>query len=118
MAAEHANIRVCHACPKRQRPCAGACLCEANGKDITENANAHDCPEQRFPARGIGDVVAKVTTAFGIKPCEKCKETQKRWNEAMPFGSQQAPHVQDVEAQQQHEQPADNGDGARATPEQ
>jgi hypothetical protein len=43
-----------------------------------------------FPSlRGLGDVVATVTTALGVKPCPPCKERQKTWNDAVPFGTKQ-----------------------------
>lgn len=37
------------------------------------------------PSRGLGDVVAKVTTRVGIKPCRGCKGRQKWLNTAVPF---------------------------------
>jgi len=43
-----------------------------------------------FPSlRGLGDVVATVTTALGVKPCGGCKERQKTLNDAVPFGTKQ-----------------------------
>ena len=35
---------------------------------------------------GLGDIVAKVTTAIGIQPCKDCEERQKKWNFAFPRG--------------------------------
>lgn len=35
--------------------------------------------------RGLGDVVAKVTSAVGVKPCGKCKERQAKLNRLVPF---------------------------------
>jgi orotate phosphoribosyltransferase len=37
------------------------------------------------PSRGLGDVVAKVTTKLGIKPCGGCKKRQRRLNQLVPF---------------------------------
>lgn len=39
------------------------------------------------PARleGLGDVVAKVTKAVGIKPCGGCKKRQEWLNKKVPF---------------------------------
>lgn len=37
------------------------------------------------PSRGLGDVVAKITTRVGIKPCRGCKGRQKGLNTAVPF---------------------------------
>ena len=45
-----------------------------------------DKPEEEM--RGLGDAVAKVTTALGIKPCPKCKKRIERLNRAVPFGRQ------------------------------
>ena len=36
-------------------------------------------------SRGLGDVVAKVTSAVGVKPCGKCKERQAKLNKLVPF---------------------------------
>jgi hypothetical protein len=39
-----------------------------------------------FPSlRGLGDVVATVTTALGVKPCPPCKERQASWNAVFPL---------------------------------
>ena len=32
------------------------------------------------PSRGIGDTVAKITKAVGIKPCGGCKKRRRKWN--------------------------------------
>jgi hypothetical protein len=37
------------------------------------------------PLRGLGDVVARVTSAIGIKPCGGCKQRQQKLNELVPF---------------------------------
>lgn len=36
-------------------------------------------------SRGVGDTVAKVTKAFGVKPCGKCKKRQQALNEMFPY---------------------------------
>ena len=36
-------------------------------------------------SRGLGDVVAKVTSAVGVKPCGKCKKRQAKLNKVVPF---------------------------------
>lgn len=84
-----ANLATCKRCPKRQTPCAGLCLCTVSGKPHEEHARAHDCPETRFAARGLGDVVAKGirTATFGlVTPCVPCKERQAKLNALVPFG--------------------------------
>jgi hypothetical protein len=35
--------------------------------------------------QGLGDLVAKVTTFFGIEPCEACLERKRKLNELFPF---------------------------------
>jgi hypothetical protein len=40
-------------------------------------------PDQ--PSRGVGDTVARITSAFGIKPCGGCKARQKSLNEKFPY---------------------------------
>jgi hypothetical protein len=40
------------------------------------------------PMRGLGDLVAKVTGAIGIKPCVPCKTTRKDYlNRLVPFST-------------------------------
>lgn len=43
--------------------------------------------ESTKPMRGLGDVVAAVTSAVGIKPCGGCKQRQALLNRAVPFGN-------------------------------
>jgi hypothetical protein len=35
--------------------------------------------------RGLGDVIATITKAVGIEPCEGCKERQNALNRLFPF---------------------------------
>ena len=37
------------------------------------------------PMRGLGDAIARVTTAVGVKPCGGCKERQAMLNRLVPF---------------------------------
>lgn len=41
-----------------------------------------------FPpkSRGLGDTIAKVTSAIGIKPCGGCKKRQELLNKLIPYG--------------------------------
>ena len=34
---------------------------------------------------GAGDVIAKVTTALGIKPCSPCQKRREQLNQALKF---------------------------------
>jgi hypothetical protein len=36
-------------------------------------------------SKGVGDTIAKITKAFGIKPCDACKKRQKKLNEKFPY---------------------------------
>lgn len=36
------------------------------------------------PVKGVGDIVANVTSFFGVVPCEACKERQAKWNNMFP----------------------------------
>lgn len=36
-------------------------------------------------SRGLGDTIAKVTTALGIKPCGGCKKRQDKINQLVPY---------------------------------
>ena len=45
-----------------------------------------ECPRGKaWASEGLGDTIAKVTTAFGIKPCGGCKERQAKLNKLMPY---------------------------------
>lgn len=43
----------------------------------------HTCPKK--PSEGLGDTIAKVTTAIGIKPCKGCKKRQAKLNKLFPY---------------------------------
>ena len=42
------------------------------------------CEHWDGPMRGAGDVVAKLTTSVGVKPCGKCKRRQGWSNKIFP----------------------------------
>ena len=48
--------------------------------------NSWDGPlsRERVESRGLGDEVAKLTKAVGIKPCGACKKRQQKLNELVP----------------------------------
>ena len=83
------NLATCHRCPNRGRPCVGPCLCTISGRDIVEHAKAGDCPLDRFHApdrsRGLGDTIAKITSAIGITPCGECSKRQQLLNQLLPY---------------------------------
>ena len=43
------------------------------------------CESYDGPARGVGDLIARATSAVGIKPCEGCKKRRKKLNQLVPF---------------------------------
>ena len=47
-------------------------------------------PEQ-LPSRGLGDTIAKVTKAVGIKPCGGCKARQAKLNTLVPYKVDKGP---------------------------
>ena len=40
------------------------------------------CERYSGPSRGIGDVVKRVTDAFGVKPCGRCNQRRATLNRA------------------------------------
>ena len=52
--------------------------------DIPELADKNT---QMNGSRGLGDTIAKATSAMGIKPCEKCKKRQEALNRVVPYGN-------------------------------
>ena len=60
----------------REKPC--------DDRSPIENlSTASWTPKQK--SRGLGDVIAKVTSALGIKSCSSCKKRQDALNKLMPF---------------------------------
>jgi hypothetical protein len=60
------NILICHACPFRQAFCFGGCVCLRDHRDIIHHAANHDCPLEKFAARGVGDSVAWFLHRIGM----------------------------------------------------
>lgn len=44
-----------------------------------------DRTQDNLRSEGLGDTIAKITTAIGIKPCGGCKERQAKLNAAVPY---------------------------------
>jgi len=57
----------------------GSCACLKDGRDIIEHARAHDCPDERFRARGLGDSVARVLKLLGIDRLFHLYREQTGW---------------------------------------
>lgn len=94
-------LMVCHRCTAGAGvKLAGSVLpCPADGRDVKEHAEAGECPRGLFagvsltirgeapqqPSRGLGDTIAKVTAALGIRPCAPCKKRQEALNKVVPY---------------------------------
>jgi len=48
-------------------------------------------PAPKPPMRGLGDVIARATTAVGIRPCGGCKKRQEALNRLVPFNEKPPP---------------------------
>lgn len=60
----------------------------AAGKiDRLPDGYAYDPASEPTPkkSRGLGDTIAKVTTALGIVPCGGCKDRQAKLNKLVPY---------------------------------
>lgn len=69
---------VCRGCGAQMAVPAGAQAADAFASAHTQHAPAAPKP------MGLGDLVAKVTGAFGVKPCAPCKKRQQALNNAVP----------------------------------
>lgn len=84
------NLRVL-ACHTRAhcRTCRGASVEDADWRERVVGHREFDCPHgvtaDNLPSRGLGDTIAKITKAVGIKPCGGCKKRQKKLNKAVPY---------------------------------
>jgi len=58
-----------------------------------------NCP--KAPSRGLGDTIAKMTKAVGIKPCGGCKKRQRKLNQWWPYRSTVVPPGPDAGEQEQ-----------------
>ena len=72
--------------------CRSHAHCNACRTDAAWRANVgapDECPEgytaDKIPSRGLGDTVAKITKAVGIKPCGGCKKRQGKLNRLVPY---------------------------------
>jgi hypothetical protein len=74
------NQAVCIACAKRCE-----WRCSVSGKLIAHHFGSGDCPKMRFASRGLGDTIAKITTAIGVQKCSGCSERQAALNKIVPF---------------------------------
>lgn len=65
------------------------CRSDADWRERVTGVRDFDCPhgvtEGNLPSRGLGDTIAKVTSAVGIKPCGTCKKRQAKLNKLAPY---------------------------------
>lgn len=47
------ELKRCVNCPRRQKVCAGPCVCTIDGVDIKEHARQRQCPEGHFSQMGV-----------------------------------------------------------------
>jgi hypothetical protein len=54
-------------------------------KMIQEDPTLREFSEPKPQSRGLGDTIAKFTSALGIKPCDGCKGRQATLNKWFPY---------------------------------
>lgn len=70
------NIRICHTCEHKQRPCSGQCLCTVDNIDILQHAEKSDCPKSKFVQIKVED--RKTPTVRQVLTVAKAMATGKR----------------------------------------
>lgn len=70
-----ARIKLC-----RRRGCTNKMHTEHPPERCIASCNSPDAPSQ-----GLGDTIAKITTALGIEPCGGCKDRQETLNRLFPY---------------------------------
>lgn len=64
--------------------------CDSFGRDVTPDVCAA-CPlrqietPQDAKSRGLGDTLAKLTRAVGVRPCNGCEKRQRWLNKVVPY---------------------------------
>jgi len=59
----------------------GRIACTVCGREVRRLSTV----AAHLPSRGVGDTVAKLAAAVGVKPCAKCNKRKERLNRAMPY---------------------------------
>lgn len=76
-------VRTTQGFAMRCQRCGVEATCGASqGVDRFASDHQHPVPDRQ--AMGLGDVVAAVTKALGIKPCTPCEARQRRLNALFP----------------------------------
>jgi hypothetical protein len=95
------NFAACLACEFAERRDGKDRGCTLDGVRLVTHAVKGDCPKgfhqpiatiaprgnvvQASRPRGLGDVVARIASAVGIKRCGGCRKRQEALNRAVPF---------------------------------
>ncbi len=58
-----------------------------NGAEFMTLFVNYQVAKQHHGSRGLGDTIAKMTSAVGIKPCGGCKQRQEWLNKKIPYRS-------------------------------
>lgn len=74
------NLDVCYRCQKHES-IANRVYCHAHECYVQ---NIEHC--DKWPARGLGDSIAKAAAIFGIPECGGCAERRVLLNRAVPYG--------------------------------
>ena len=61
--------------------------CDACGREFK---NVSPPVHHACTSRGLGDTIAKVTKAIGVKPCGRCKKRQEALNKRFPYGKEES----------------------------
>lgn len=69
----------------------GEFMVEASADGTVKVLSFTPSTNRAAPMRGLGDAVARVTSAVGVKPCGGCKKRQEALNRLVPFGEQSPP---------------------------
>lgn len=66
----------------------GEPFCTQAGEAIRFWDHDWQCPLEKWTreSRGLGDTIAKLTKAVGIKPCGGCRKRQAALNAVVPYG--------------------------------
>lgn len=66
-----------------------ACRTDPDWCERVVGVREFECPHgvtaTSLSSRGLGDTIAKATSAVGIKPCGGCKKRQEKLNNLIPY---------------------------------
>ena len=65
-------------------PCCGL-LTRVKAFPLFCSCGAKVLADGSYQSRGLGDTIAKVTSAIGIKPCGGCNERREALNKLVPY---------------------------------